>query len=93
MDWLEQELKQALRRKEPSPDFSVRVAAAAARPRRPLVMPKWIGVAASVVFICGGGLAWRHHEGVVAKEQVMLAMKITAGKLNHIQTRVKEMRP
>ena len=29
MDWLEQELKQALERKEPSPDFAARVAAAA----------------------------------------------------------------
>ena len=92
MDWLEKELKQALERKEPSPDFAERVAAAT-RQKRPFLVPRWLGVAASLVVICGGGLAYRHHEGVVAKEQVMLAMKITAGKLNHIQTRVKEMRP
>ena len=92
MDWLEKELKQALERKEPSPDFAARVAAAT-RPRRPFPVPRWLGVAASVAVIFGGGLAYRHHEGVVAKERVMLAMKITAGKLNHIQTRVKEMRP
>ena len=56
-------------------------------------MPRWFGMAASVVVLLGGGLAYRHHEGVVAKDRVMLAMKITAGKLNHIQTRVKEIRP
>jgi hypothetical protein len=92
MDWLEQELQQALGRKEPSPGFAERVAAAA-RPKRPFPVPRWLGMAASVVVLLGGGLAYRHHEGVVAKERVMLAMKITAGKLNHIQTRVKEIRP
>jgi hypothetical protein len=92
MDWLEQELRQALERKEPSPGFAARVAAAS-RPRRPFLAARWLGVAASVVVIFGGGLAYRHHEGVVAKERVMLAMRITAGKLNRIETRVKEMRP
>jgi len=92
MDWLEKELKQALERKEPSPEFASRVAAAA-QPARQFRVPRWLGVAASVVITFAGALAYRHHEGVVAKERVMLAMKITAGKLNHIQTRVKEMRP
>jgi hypothetical protein len=92
MDWLEQELRQALERKEPSPGFAARVAAAT-RPWRPFLAARWLGVAASVVVIFGGGLAYRHHEGVVAKERVMLAMRITAGKLNRIETRVKEMRP
>jgi hypothetical protein len=102
MDWLEQELKQALERKAPSPDFAARVAAAAAgraAPRRvmPLprpvrMLPRWLPVAAAVLLIAGGA-AYREHQGRVAKEQVMLAMRITAGKLNHIQVHMKEARP
>jgi hypothetical protein len=42
--------------------------------------------------ILGGGAAYRRHQGIMAKERVMLAMRITAGQLNHIQTHVKETR-
>ena len=92
MDWLEQELKQALARKEPSPDFAARVHAAT---RRRTVLPArgWMAAAAALVVISGTGIAWRHHQGMVAKERVMLAMRITADKLNHIQTRVREVNP
>ena len=52
MDWLEQELKQALARKEPSPDFAARVAMAAERPQKEppkvWVMPRWLAAAAIV---------------------------------------------
>ncbi|HEV3196882.1 MAG TPA: hypothetical protein VGZ73_03220 [Bryobacteraceae bacterium] len=108
MDWLEKELSQALERKEPSPDFSARVAARAAAgeavhraapiaidARRPRVftLPRWLPVAAAVLVIAGGsGAAWRRHQGMVAKDQVMLAMRITAGKLNHVQAHMREAR-
>ncbi|HEY2017489.1 MAG TPA: hypothetical protein VGH38_28485 [Bryobacteraceae bacterium] len=104
MDWLEQELKQALERKDPPPGFAERVTAAAARgtdpaprpvamaPRRPAV-PRWLPVAAAVLVIAGGSAAYREHQGRVAKERVMLAMRITAGKLNRIQTHVRGARP
>ncbi len=91
MDRLEQELKQALARTEPGPDFSRRVTRAASR--RASVAPRWMATAAALVIVSGGSLAYRRHEGRVAKEQVMTAMRITAGKLNHIQARVKEVRP
>jgi hypothetical protein len=93
MDWLEEELKQALARKQPSPDFAEGVIRAARRPRHLSVMPRWVPVAAALVVAAGGSFAWREHQGRVAKEQVMLAMKITAGKLNRIQVRLKEVRP
>lgn len=98
MDWLEEELKQALERKDPSPDFASRVTAAAARgsttPRRQVFMlPRWLPAAAAVLVILGGGVAYRRHQGMAAKERVMLAMRITAGQLNHIQSHVKESRP
>jgi hypothetical protein len=108
MDWLEKELSQALERKDPSPDFAARLAARVAAQdgapvatpvtidvRRPrvVVVPRWLPVAAAVLIIAGGsGAAWRRHEGMVAKEKVMLAMRITSGKLNHIQSHMREAR-
>ena len=89
MDWLEDELKHALERKEPAPDFEARVKAAAGRlsvpSRRPaftmrllplLTMPRWLAAAAALVLITGGGAGYRYHQGRVAKQQVMLAMRV-----------------
>jgi len=92
MDWLEEELHRALARKEPSPDFAARVSAAARRPRG-FVLPRWVPAAAAIFVIAGGSMAYRRHQGIVAKEQVMLAMRLTAGKLNRIQAHVREVRP
>ena len=96
MDWLEDELKQALGRKQPSPDFDARVTAAAGRRsvlRFPvLAMPRWLAAAAAVLVITGAGAGYRHHQGEAAKEQVMLAMRITGQKLNRIQVQMKGVR-
>jgi hypothetical protein len=94
MDWLEGELKQALAPKLPSADFAARVHAAARR-RAQAPARRWMGAAAALLVIgsSGGAALWRHHQGMVAKDQVMLAMRITADKLNQIQTRVREVRP
>ena len=91
MDWLEQELKQALARKEPPAGFPERVSRAAKRPR--FAVPRWIAAAAALVVVTGGSLAWREHQGRLAKEQVMTAMRVTSAKLKHIQGRVREVRP
>jgi hypothetical protein len=91
MDWLEQELKQALARKEPRADFAERVNRAARR--RPSRMPRWVATAAAVLIAAGLPFAYREHQGRVAREQVLTAMRITAVELNHIQARVKEVRP
>ncbi len=92
MDWLEQELKQALERKEPSPGFAAGVAAAARR-RRLFAMPRWIPAAAAIVIVAGGSAAYREYQGQLAKQRVMEAVRITAGKLNRIQTQMKQVRP
>ena len=89
MDWLEQELKQALAREEPSPGFAERVSRAARRSR--FVMPRRLAAAAALVVVAGS-LAWREHQGRVAKEQVMTAMRLTSAKLKHIQGHVREVR-
>jgi hypothetical protein len=97
MDWLEDELKQALRRQEPSPDFEARVkrqVIAAAGRRRPVIwMPRWLATAAAVLVITGAGAGYRYHRGQVAKEQVMLAMRLAGSRLNRMQAQMKAVRP
>jgi hypothetical protein len=94
MDRLEESLKRALERKEPPPGFASRVAARAEGGQRTTVFaPRWLAAAAAVVVVAvGSGAAYRRHQGEVAKEQVMTAMKITAVKLHRIQSHVQEAR-
>ncbi len=88
---MERQLRKALRREPPPPEFAERVIARAKRPKL-LVMPRWLAPAAAVVIMAGGGsMAWRRHQGEVAKAQVMQAMRLTAGKLHQIQTQVMEV--
>jgi hypothetical protein len=87
---LEQELQHALSRKDPPEGFADRVEAAAERPRSSTPASRWLALAASIVLLVGGGAAYRRHQGEAAKRQLMAAMRITAVKLNHIQTHVWE---
>jgi len=92
MDWLEEELKSALNRKEPSPGFEARVAGAA-RHQKVVTMPRrWVAAAAAVIVLAGAGEAYRWHRGQETKEQLMLAMRITGGKLNRVQMQVSGTR-
>ena len=83
MDWLEQELAKALARKEPAAGFDGRVRARLHR------RPRWLAVAATILVMVGGGEAWRQHQGQLAKEQVMTAMRIAGSKLNRVQIQLK----
>jgi hypothetical protein len=83
MDWLEQELAQALARKEPAAGFDGRVRARIHR------RPQWMAIAATILVMVGAGEAWRQHQGQIAKEQVMTAMRIAGGKLNRVQVHLK----
>jgi hypothetical protein len=89
MDWLEEELKSALTRKEPSEGFDDRVHAATSR-AKVVRMParRWLAAAATVIVMVGAGEGYRWHRGQVAKEQVMLAMRITGAKLNRVQMQI-----
>jgi hypothetical protein len=89
---LEDELRSALGRREPSPDFAARVLAriSAAPPRR--VTRGWTrGVAgiAAAVMLAAGALEYRHYEGERAKEQVLRAVRIAAVKLSKAQKKVR----
>ncbi|MCU1239010.1 MAG: hypothetical protein JWP63_6977 [Candidatus Solibacter sp.] len=83
MDWLEEELKQALARTEPDPGFESRV-----RRRQVKTMPRWIGIAATLVVGIAAAEGYRWHQGQVAKEQVMMAMRIAGDRLNRVQTQL-----
>jgi len=83
MDWLEQELAKTLSRKEPAAGFDGRVRARMHR------RPRWLAIAATILVMMGAGEAWRQHEGQLAKEQVMTAMRIAGSKLNRVQMQLK----
>ena len=89
MDWLDDELKRAFERQEPSADFAARTIALARR-RRGLALPRWVAAAALV--IAGAGYGYRWRQGEAAKQQVLLAFRIAATKVNHIQMQVVQMR-
>jgi hypothetical protein len=87
MDPLEEQLKNALQRKQPAPDFAARVTAAAPRPRI-RGFARWMPAAAALLVIAGGTAGYRWRQGVVAKREVMTAMRIAGGKLNHMQRHI-----
>ena len=90
---LEEQLKQALAREAAPDGFAERVAARAGAGRvSTSFAPRWAAAAAILVLLVGSGVAYRRHQGEVAKQQVMTAMKITAVRLHRIQSHVLEVR-
>jgi len=87
MDWLDDELKHAFERQEPPADFAARTIARARR-RSGLAFPRWAAAAAAALVIAGAGYGYRWRQGEEAKQQVLLAFRIAATKVNHIQTQV-----
>lgn len=102
----DQELKQALRRCEPSDGFADRILARLEEQRpqtayRPKVrLPPWPvlkwAVAGVVIISIGIGVGYRVHEqeiekanALAAKQQVMLALRITSSKLRVAKQKVK----
>lgn len=119
MSRLENELRSALRREEPSPDFTDRVMAAvtalpaenAKRKKREknywrsridaFLEPfqiKWALVAATALLALFAGMSLNRHyenqriqaEGERARQQVLMAMKLTSEKLNYAQRKVQQ---
>jgi hypothetical protein len=87
MDWLDEELKRAFEREEPPPDFAARTIALA-RGKSGFTLPRWAVAAAAALVIAGGGYGYRWRQGEAAKQQVLLAFRIAATKVNHIQLQV-----
>lgn len=93
---LDDELRAALQRRDPSPDFTnrvlARVAAESARPASRTGSQKWtrwVAAMAASLLLAAGTLEVRHYRGERAKAQVLLALRITATKLNKAQKKVQ----
>ena len=94
----EDELKLALRRKEPPPGFRHRVlrqAESSSYVRRPLRLSyRNIAAAALLTLLLGGTTAHfieERREGERAKEQVLLALRITSHKLHDTREHILEI--
>ena len=87
MKEFESELKAALRRKSPGPDF-VREILAQTRPRP----QRWTwgrtwapAFAAILALVVGAGLWERHREAERARDELVQALQITANKISFVQ--------
>ena len=90
-------LREALRRRQPPAGFAERVLAripeTTPQGRKPSFRWQWIAAAAAAVVALTIGLSFyrgnlRRSEGEKAKEQVMLALRVTGSKLRGVQERV-----
>jgi len=106
MDRLEQELRNALRRKEPSGEFTATVLARAAQQarrdssqRRWLSRPRlrWALAAVVCLVVFAGALLSRHEqkrrqaEGEAARQQVIVALRIAGAKMQLAQAKVRHL--
>ena len=100
MSQFERDLRESMRRSEFPVDFAEKVLAQTSRSRVPRVLSwQWLAVAASVALMIGGMIAGklliqeqrRKAEGEQAKEQLMVAFRITGSKVRDIQARLDSM--
>jgi anti-sigma factor RsiW len=94
---LELELKRALRRESPPPDFAARVMRRIEREERHHPWPAWRAVAAAGLLTAFLG-GWAAREASVqraagqrAREEVLLALRITSEKLREAQSQVRDI--
>src|SRR4030095_12021100 len=96
MNQLERDLREALRRRQPPSDFADRVLARTRQSesvrRRPPIWG-WLAAAAALLLLIVGGNAFiqeqrRRAEGERAKEQLMVALRITGSKLRDAQMKI-----
>lgn len=93
MSQFERDLREALRRREPRPGFAEDVLARARQAKEPQHWSwRWLAVAAVMLVMIGGFVVMREQqrraEGEKAKQQLMVALRITGTKLRSVQERV-----
>ena len=97
----EDELRAALKRREPPDGFAERVLARAQSPQAarlpswrerwawliPGGRPVWVtaGVVAAMLLVASGVEYRQRRHGELAKQQIMLALEIAGSKLNYVQ--------
>jgi len=104
---LDDELRSALKRREPDPGFLERVLARAEAPA-PAPRPAWrewlaglrpgprlvwaTACVLAVVLLVSSGMEYRRcRQGEMAKAQVMLALEIASSKLSYVQKKTLEI--
>lgn len=99
MDRMEEKLKQALQRRDPSPDFSARVMARIAEEKeRRAESPWWrtwlTPAAALALLLLVAGAGYHQHtqrqRALEARDQLLQALQITGTKLNHVSRMVQQ---
>ena len=88
----EQELRNALQRKEPATGFAERVVRQAEPPRQ-MTLRRWapLAVAASLIVGTFGVVRYEdYRKGEQAKDQLMLALRITAKTLDTVERKLRE---
>src|SRR5206468_7135580 len=89
MNDFENELRAALRRKQPPDGFALRVARASVKtaPWR----TGWIaGAIAACLLLSTGAFEYRQYQGRKAKQQLLLALEITGSKLNLAEQKISD---
>lgn len=88
----ERELREALKRREPPRDLTAQIMARIAPPQTSFRWRPLVAVAAALVVFAGGFEQYQQYRrGQEAKQQLMLALEITASKLASAQERVNEL--
>ena len=107
MSQLEDELKSALRRREPAEDFTQRVLQRMAHPAPRswwdelviLLRPprlQWVVASVVILVVPFAALEYRHErqvraQGEIAKQQLILAMRIAGAELHRAQQQVQRI--
>ena len=89
MDRLEDELRRALAREDAPEGFAERVMARARH--RPAGARRWLAAAAMLVVAASAGAAWRQHQGLEAKREMMLALRLAAAPVERVQIEIREI--
>jgi len=92
----DKDFREALQRREPPPGFAEKVLSRArqlhSRPKRFFAWRWAVAAAAAALVLTVGSLEYREHlrrvEGERAKEQVMLALRLTGSELRAVQERL-----
>lgn len=90
MNQFEDQLRQTLSRKQPSADFTEKVLLKTT-PRNRLW--RWQAIAALAACLAGVGIyeTYRYQQGQFAKQQLLLALRITSEKTHVAQQKVQQL--
>ena len=90
MNQFEDQLRQTLSRKQPSADFTEKVLLKTT-PRNRLW--RWQAIAALAACLAGIGIyeTYRYQQGQFAKQQLLLALRITSEKTHVAQQKVQQL--